>query len=115
VEVGCGGQVGSLALTRTSPFHSEQDGDVGSKPVTRVEALLEELCLRYGYCLPREKRDAILAELPVDAQAFVEAVLVAEGRDPSLVDEPHRKALAEVVEQWLSDSPTGKGSRSGLP
>jgi hypothetical protein len=92
-----------------------QDGRVGQTPDSRIAALLEELCVRYGYCLPRDKADAIVAEPPADPQSFVDAVLKAEGLKLALVDRRTRGVLSEVVERWMFDSGTGEGTRSGLP
>jgi hypothetical protein len=61
---------------------------VGSKPTTRLEALLDELCATYGYCLPSDQEAAILADPPQDLDAFVDAVLLADGDDPGF----HRQA-----------------------
>jgi len=88
---------------------------VGSKPTTRLEAALNELCVRYGYCLGTEEAVAIRAEPPVAPDAFVDAVLVAEGLNPSLCDKRTRSELGEVVRDWLFDDGQGKGSKSGLP
>jgi hypothetical protein len=74
-----------------------------SKPASRVEAALRELCEKYGYCLPGEKTDALLGQLPEDADAFVDAVLMAEGRDPTLIDKGERRELRDVFRDWLFD------------
>jgi hypothetical protein len=88
---------------------------VGLKPATRVEALLYELCVTYGYCLPPNEQEALEADPPTDAYAFVDAVLIAEGMDPSLADKHARSELRDVVRDWLFDDGRGRGSKSGLP
>jgi hypothetical protein len=88
---------------------------MGFKPETRVEALLDELCRVYGYCLRPEDEAALLADPPQDMDAFVDAVLVADGEDPSLFDKRMRSELSDVVRDWLFDDGRGKGSKSGLP
>jgi hypothetical protein len=88
---------------------------VGYKPTSRVEALLYDLCVTYGYCLPRTEEEALLANPPPDVDSFVDAVLIADGEDPNLTDKYLRRDLAEVVRDWLFDNGRGKGSRSGLP
>jgi hypothetical protein len=85
------------------------------KAASQVEALLRELCVRYGYCLPAEKEDALLAGVPKDPDAFVDAVLTAEGLDPFLTDKAVRQELREVVCDWLFDDGQGRGTKSGLP
>ena len=88
---------------------------MGFKPTPRVEALLDELCRGYGYCLPPEEAAALVAEPPLEPDALVDAVLVAEGLSPALCDKPTRLSLSELVRDWLFDEGRGKGSRSGLP
>jgi hypothetical protein len=85
------------------------------KPASLAEAALHELCVGYGYCLQGEKEEALLADVPEDADAFVDAVLIAEGRDPSLLDKQERHELREVVRDWLFDDERGRGAKSGLP
>jgi len=94
------------------------DGDteaMGSKPETRVEALLYDLCVTYGYCLPPNEQEALLSNPPQDVDSFVDAVLVAEGEDLSLFDKQMRSDLSDVVRDWLFDEGRGKESKSGLP
>jgi hypothetical protein len=86
-----------------------------AKPGSCVEAALTELCAEYGYCLPDEAWEALLHNVPPSADAFVDAVLVAEGRDPVLVDALERDQLREVVRDWLFDDGDGRGTKSGLP
>ena len=94
----------------------ETEKAMGYKPVTRVDALLGELCVKYGYCLPPDDQAALIAEPPQDVDAFVDAVLLAEGHDnPSLCNDETRRALGELVRDWLFDEGRGKGSKSGLP
>jgi hypothetical protein len=35
-----------------------------SKPPSRAEAALDELCVKYGYCVPVDEIDAVLAQAP---------------------------------------------------
>jgi hypothetical protein len=88
---------------------------MGSKPATRVEALLDDLCRNYGYCLPPNEQEALMADPPDELDAFVDAVLIAEGEDPALFDRRLRLELSDVVRDWLFDDGQGRGSRSGLP
>jgi hypothetical protein len=88
---------------------------VGAKPETRVDALLYELCVVYGFCLPPDERDALIDEPPGDADSWVHAVLVAEGMDPALCDKKMHLYLGEMVQDWLFDNGHGKGTKSGLP
>jgi len=86
---------------------------MGSRPKTRVEALLTELCTRYGYCLAPEDEAALVADPPQDVDRFLDAVLLAEGLDPDLFDKGRRRELSEVVRRWLFGE-TDEGRESGL-
>ena len=44
----------------------EDDGVMGYHPASRVDALLEELCVKYGFCLPPDEHARLLANPPVD-------------------------------------------------
>jgi hypothetical protein len=80
-----------------------------------VEALLHELCVGFGYCLPPDEQAALIAEPPRDVDAFLDAVVLADGESPSALDRQARLALAELIEAWLFDEGRGKGTQSGLP
>ena len=86
-----------------------------SRPDSCVEALLIDLCVGRGYCLPPNKQDELLANVPEDADAFVDAVLVAEGLDPTYFDKHEREEITAMVRDWLFDDGKGRGTKSGLP
>ena len=86
-----------------------------TKPGSRAEALLYELCVKYGYCLPVDMAEAILAKQPEDADEFLDAVLVANGGGPAIMDARARNQLRDVVCDWLFDQGRGRGTQSGLP
>ena len=71
------------------------------RPGSPVEAALEELCVKLGYCLPPSEQDAILSDPPADADAFVDAVLTAEGLDPGSITRPQRSRMIEIVTKFL--------------
>ena len=61
---------------------------------------MSELCARLGYCLPPDLTEAILASPPLDADSFVDAVLIAEGRDPTFVAESDKRSMLTIVAKW---------------
>lgn len=65
---------------------------------------LSELCSKLGYCLPGDQQEAILANPPANAEAFVEAVLIGKGRDPEqvelLVSKEQRRPMLDIVARW---------------
>ena len=65
---------------------------------SRVESLLDDLCIRLGFCLPPDARSRLLETPPADAAAFTDAVFIAEGMNPALVDRHlYRQVRAMVV------------------
>jgi hypothetical protein len=80
----------------------------------RTNALLWEMCVKYGWCDVRYQAAAFHRLVASGAQAdeVVDAILRAEG---AALDHPHRDAyLQRVVMDWLFD-PDGQGARSGRP
>jgi hypothetical protein len=61
------------------------------------ELALGELCVKLGYCLPPSEQEAILNNLPADADAFVDAVVIAEGLDPTWMTKQERRPMLEIV------------------
>ena len=68
-----------------------------------------------GYIVPADATAEIYATQPVDAEAFLDAAIGADGNDPSL-RHPYSKQDPElaIVNDWLYDE-RGRGSVSGLP
>jgi hypothetical protein len=67
---------------------------------SRAELALSELCSKLGYCIPPDDQEAILTNPPPDADAFIDAVLVAEGFDPRLSLKQDRRPMLDVVNTW---------------
>jgi len=67
---------------------------------SRAELALAELCSRLGYCIPPEERESILRNPPPDADAFVDAVLIAEGRPLDIVLKGERRPMLDIVNRW---------------
>jgi hypothetical protein len=88
---------------------------VGYKTATRVDALLSELCVKKGFCLPPDAQEALINNPPGDRNSFVDAILIADGIDPVLCDKQIRRWVDEAVRDWIFDDGFGKGTRSGLP
>jgi len=78
-----------------------QDEEMASQFQMQYVALLDELCVRYGYCLSTRNRDLILADPPADPSAFIDAVLVAEGLNPEYVDGRTRSTLENVARKFF--------------
>jgi len=62
-----------------------------------VRELLDQLCIRLGYCLKADARNLLIASPPTNAVAFTRAVLAAEGLDPDLARRPAYREVSEFV------------------
>ena len=49
---------------------------------SRARVLLDDLCIKYGFCLPPVEYERLRDAPPEDVEAFTDAVFVAEGMDP---------------------------------
>ncbi|WP_344479399.1 hypothetical protein [Nonomuraea monospora] len=66
-----------------------------------VHWLLDELCVRHGFCLPPGKQQRLLEQAPfMTVDAFTDAVFIAEGMDPSLYKNL-RRGVRETVQRRL--------------
>jgi hypothetical protein len=67
-----------------------------------VRAVLDRLCLKYGFCLPPNEIERLVQSPPPDIDEFVEAVFLAEGYGFTKSDPLCQKAR-EVVAQAFID------------
>lgn len=68
----------------------------------QVEALLYELCVVLGFCLPPDEQARLRESPPTEVEAFTDAVIRAEGLDP-YADIPlhlRRDVRARVAEHF---------------
>lgn len=68
----------------------------------------------YGICIPPHDWEALVGDPPSDPDAFVDAILIAEGVDPDLGGQTKRW-VSDAVRDWIFDEGHGKGSASGRP
>ena len=68
----------------------------------QVEALLYELCVVLGFCLPPDEQARLRESLPTEVDAFTDAVIRAEGLDPHADIPLHlrRDVRARVAEHF---------------
>jgi hypothetical protein len=90
--------------------HAARETDASSRGETaEVGRLLYELYVRLGFCLPPDEQARLEETLPLDADAFTDAVLLAEGLDPQQTDSELRNQVRECVARHLQGpSPTGE-------
>ena len=86
-----------------------------AKRGTCAEVALYQLRAQFGFLIPPDAVEEILTNPPVTAEAFVDAVLIAEGRNPELMLKQERRPLLEIVTDWVYDDGHGRGSMSDLP
>ena len=79
---------------------------MGQKPGSKEEAVLLDLCVRFGYCLPAQAQAAILENAPSTPGSFVDAVIVAEGLAPA--DVPHRAEMVGSAERIFDSDVWGR-------
>jgi hypothetical protein len=90
-------------------------GSDQTKQASRAELALSELCSKLGYCecVYPPAKEQILGNPPPDAEAFVDAVLIAEGRDPNLILKQDKRPMLEIVKKWaVYDGGQERGSLS---
>ncbi len=71
---------------------------------SELESLLDDLCIGYGFCLPSEEHDKLLANPPQDVIAFVDAVFIAEGLNPETASRHTYRAVRDRVAASFSRS-----------
>ena len=85
-----------------------------ARPTSRMGALLWELCVEYGWCLPLEDSRALRAAGPQDRETVIDSIIRAECGEDDVRDEDTRAFLRPIVDDLLFD-PAGRGARSELP
>ena len=63
-----------------------------------VGPLLDELCVRLGFCLPPNAREELQRAPPGDVESFTRAVFLSEGLEPDLVSRHLHRQVRAMVE-----------------
>ena len=74
---------------------------------TKVERLLDKLCVELGFCLPPEEYARLSSSPPSTVKAFTDAVFVAEGLDPQLADKHLWRQVQDRVTEYYRDAESG--------
>lgn len=64
---------------------------------TILEALLDQLCLTFGFCLPPDAKAVLRTSPPEGVDEFTDAVIAAEGMNPATLDSSLRRGMREMV------------------
>jgi hypothetical protein len=71
-----------------------------------VQQLLDDLCVKLGFCLPPTEQRRLRESPPLDADSFTDAVVEAEKMDPRL-HEQLRRQVRERIDQRMRSWGTG--------
>jgi len=74
---------------------------------SEARSLLDNLCVRLGFCLPPEASALIVANPPQSVSAFANAVITAEGLDPTIYDRHIYRQVKAMVAKAFHDSAEG--------
>jgi hypothetical protein len=66
----------------------------------QVASLLDDACVRQGYCLPPAKRQDIQFSPPSDIDSFTDAVMIAEGLNPERETKLRRSLRSLVADHF---------------
>jgi hypothetical protein len=84
--------------------------------VAAVDAarLLDDLCVRLGYCLPPADQQRLINDAPMSVDEFTDAVVNAEGFDPVLTATTPRQQVRRMVAAAFGEPvrPDGRTRRS---
>ena len=70
-----------------------------------VRILLDDLCVRLGFCLPPAERMRLCEAPPADTRSFTDAVFHAEGLDPATADlHLYRQVRARVARAFFESA-----------
>jgi hypothetical protein len=76
----------------------------------RVSALLDEVCIKYGYCEAGWSSRRLANSPPKTIDGFTDVVIKLEGMDPIACD--HREELRAIVERhFIAESETAELAR----
>ena len=67
--------------------------------ISEAEAhrLLDDLCIKLGFCLPPADQSKLKQDPPRDVRAFTDAVFLAEGLDVELADRHLYRQVRDMV------------------
>jgi len=69
-----------------------------------VQQLLDDLCVRLGFCLPPDAQSDLRRCPPESASAFAEAVIRAEGLDPNQLSRELRRSITGLIDDAFQRS-----------
>jgi hypothetical protein len=76
-----------------------------------VQRLLDDLCIKLGFCLPPNEQHRLRVSPPPDADSFADTVFEAEGMDPRLYKQLRRQ-VRDTIDQHMRGWPSTSASSS---
>jgi hypothetical protein len=71
-------------------------------PPEKVDALLVELCVEFGFCLPPGANKRLRSSPPTSVERFADVIFEYEGLDPKSAQHGKlRKAIVERIAQYF--------------
>jgi hypothetical protein len=77
-----------------------------------VEALLSDLCIRLGFCLPPGEYERLATTPPSTVDAFTRAVFIGEGMNPDTADKQLLSQVRAAVSAAFSRSRSSEPNQS---
>lgn len=72
-------------------------------PPEKVDALLVELCVEFGFCLPHGANKRLRGSPPTSVERFADVIFECEGLDPKSAQHAKlRKAMVERIAQYFA-------------
>lgn len=68
-----------------------------------ISALLDRLCVEFGFCLPPDDVRTLVADHPIDPQQFLDEVIRREGLDPGAYDRHFYRQMLGVVRERFQE------------
>ena len=97
------------AAMNTGKLQTKTDGKPNRQsPEERLQYLLDDLCVEWGFCIPSDDAARIAASNILDADEFAVAVLRAEGMVPEY-EKKWRHLIKERFKERFGTSPAVRG------
>jgi hypothetical protein len=69
-----------------------------------IEVLLDDLCVRLGFCLPPEQYERLVTTPPSNPAEFTNAVFLSEGMSPRTADDQLYKHVLSTVQRVFENA-----------
>jgi hypothetical protein len=63
----------------------------------RKEQLLNDLCVKLGFCLSSEAHERVMTNTPQELASFVDAIFKEEGLDPEIANKRLKRLVRDMI------------------